>query len=68
MTLVECKPIGVLNMIDNDSCDEKIIAVPVNDLTIAVTMTLLTFLVTILTKFSTFSRYIRALKAVRLHL
>ena len=31
MTLVECKPIGVLNMVDNDSCDEKIIAVPVND-------------------------------------
>ena len=31
MTLVECKPIGVLNMIDNNSCDEKIIAVPVND-------------------------------------
>ncbi|MBQ9673932.1 MAG: inorganic diphosphatase [Ruminococcus sp.] len=31
MTLVECKPIGVLNMIDNDSADEKIIAVPVND-------------------------------------
>lgn len=31
MTLVECKPIGVLNMIDNDSCDEKVIAVPVND-------------------------------------
>ena len=31
MTLVECKPIGVLNMVDNDSCDENIIAVPVND-------------------------------------
>lgn len=31
MTLVECKPIGVLNMIDNDNNDEKIIAVPVND-------------------------------------
>ncbi len=31
MTLVECKPIGVLNMIDNNSCDEKIIAVPIND-------------------------------------
>lgn len=31
LTLVECKPIGVLNMIDNNSCDEKIIAVPVND-------------------------------------
>ena len=31
MTLVECKPIGVLNMIDNNSNDEKIIAVPVND-------------------------------------
>lgn len=31
MTLVECKPIGMLNMIDNDSHDEKIIAVPIND-------------------------------------
>lgn len=31
MTLVECKPIGVLNMIDGDSTDEKIIAVPLND-------------------------------------
>ncbi len=31
MTLVECKPIGVLNMIDNNSKDEKIIAVPIND-------------------------------------
>lgn len=31
MTLVECKPIGVLNMIDGNSADEKIIAVPLND-------------------------------------
>ncbi len=31
MTLVECKPIGVLKMIDNDNGDEKIIAVPIND-------------------------------------
>ena len=31
MTLVDCKPIGVLEMRDNDSYDEKIIAVPVND-------------------------------------
>ncbi len=31
MTLVECKPIGVLKMIDNDNGDEKVIAVPVND-------------------------------------
>ena len=31
MTLVECKPIGVLKMIDDDSLDEKIIAVPTND-------------------------------------
>lgn len=31
MTLVECKPIGVLSMVDNNSNDEKIIAVPVND-------------------------------------
>ena len=31
LTLVECKPIGVLEMRDDDSYDEKIIAVPVND-------------------------------------
>ena len=31
MTLVECKPIGVLRMIDDNKNDEKIIAVPVND-------------------------------------
>ena len=31
MTLVECIPIGVLKMTDDDDLDEKIIAVPVND-------------------------------------
>lgn len=31
MTLVECYPIGVLKMIDDDQLDEKIIAVPFND-------------------------------------
>ena len=31
MTLVECYPIGVLKMIDDDQIDEKIIAVPTND-------------------------------------
>lgn len=31
LTLVECKPIGVLDMLDNDDSDKKIIAVPVND-------------------------------------
>lgn len=31
MTLVRCKPIGVIKMTDNDELDEKIIAVPVND-------------------------------------
>lgn len=31
MTLVECRPIGVLKMIDDNSLDEKIIAVPLND-------------------------------------
>ena len=31
MTLVECKPIGVLKMIDNESADEKILAVPLYD-------------------------------------
>ena len=31
LTLVECKPIGFLKMRDNDSSDEKIIAVPVRD-------------------------------------
>lgn len=31
MTLVECRPIGILYMIDEDEKDEKIIAVPLND-------------------------------------
>jgi inorganic pyrophosphatase len=31
MTLVECKPIGLLHMVDNNSYDEKILAVPVGD-------------------------------------
>lgn len=31
MTIVECKPIGVLIMEDGGARDEKIIAVPIND-------------------------------------
>ncbi|MDP4120695.1 MAG: inorganic diphosphatase [Bacillota bacterium] len=31
MTLIRCYPIGVINMIDNDKNDEKIIAIPFND-------------------------------------
>ena len=31
MTLVECKPIGVLKMIDDNKDDEKMISVPVGD-------------------------------------
>ncbi len=31
MTLVRCYPIGVVNMVDNDAEDEKIIAIPFND-------------------------------------
>lgn len=31
MTLVTCKPIGVINMVDGGMRDEKVIAVPVND-------------------------------------
>ena len=31
LTLVECKPIGVLYMVDGDESDEKVIAVPCND-------------------------------------
>lgn len=31
MTLVRCYPIGVINMVDNDAEDEKIIAIPFND-------------------------------------
>lgn len=31
MTIVECKPIGVLKMTDSGMSDEKIIAVPLND-------------------------------------
>lgn len=31
MTIVECMPIGVLKMMDNQNSDEKVIAVPVHD-------------------------------------
>lgn len=31
MTLVDCRPIGVMRMVDDKSRDEKIIAVPVGD-------------------------------------
>ena len=31
LTLVQCKPIGVMKMIDGDAADEKIIAVPIKD-------------------------------------
>ncbi len=31
LVLVQCYPIGVINMIDNDSRDEKIIAIPFED-------------------------------------
>ena len=31
LSLVRCKPIGVIKMVDNDDVDEKIIAVPLND-------------------------------------
>lgn len=31
LTLVQCKPIGVIKMIDDDASDEKIIAVPLKD-------------------------------------
>lgn len=31
MTLVACRPIGVINMVDGGMRDEKVIAVPVND-------------------------------------
>ncbi len=31
MTLVNCSPIGVIKMVDDDSIDEKIIAVPTRD-------------------------------------
>lgn len=31
LTLVECYPIGILYMIDDEKSDEKVIAVPVND-------------------------------------
>ena len=35
MTLVECYPVGILNMIDNDEQDEKIIAIPVREPTLS---------------------------------
>ena len=36
LTLVECYPIGMLNMIDGDENDEKIIAIPVKEPTLSV--------------------------------
>ena len=66
MTLVECKPIGVLNMVDNDSCDEKIIAVPVNDPNYNCYSDISELQNTILKKFSTFSRFTKHLRLTRL--
>lgn len=31
LTLIECYPIGVINMVDDGKFDEKIIAIPLND-------------------------------------
>ncbi len=31
MIMVKCYPIGVIRMVDEDECDDKIIAIPVND-------------------------------------
>ncbi len=31
LVMVKCYPIGVLRMIDSDECDDKIIAIPLND-------------------------------------
>jgi inorganic pyrophosphatase len=31
MTIITCRPIGVINMVDGGQQDEKIIAVPIND-------------------------------------
>lgn len=31
MTILDCRPIGVLKMVDQDQTDEKIISVPIND-------------------------------------
>lgn len=36
LTLVDCYPIGMLNMIDGDEEDEKIIAIPINEPTLSV--------------------------------
>ena len=35
LTLVECYPVGILNMIDGDEKDEKIVAIPVNEPTLS---------------------------------
>lgn len=66
MTLVECKPIGVLNMVDNDSCDEKLLQFPLTIPTTIATATSANFRNTILKKFSTFSRFTKHLRLTRL--
>lgn len=66
MTLVECKPIGVLNMVDNDSCDEKLLQFPLTIPTTIATATSANFQNIILKKFSTFSRFTKPLRLTRL--
>ena len=66
MTLVECKPIGVLTMIDDEQNKEKIIAVPVNDPNYNGYSDISDYLLIILKKSDTSSKCIRHLKMIRL--
>lgn len=66
MTLVECKPIGVLTMIDDNHNDEKSLQFRLMTLTTTVTVIFLTYLLIILKKSDISSRFIKPLKMIRL--
>lgn len=55
MTLVRCYPIGVIKMVDEDSIDEKILAVPFRDPSCPAIRIFLSFPPTLSTRFSIFS-------------
>ena len=66
MTLVECYPIGVMKMIDDDQVDEKIIAIPFNDPSYADLRILTNYLNILSAKFLTSSECINLLRVRKL--
>lgn len=66
LVLVQCYPIGVINMIDNGKMDQKIITIRLKIPIITLTEALRAYHRTFLTKCCTSSRYISSLRARKL--